>query len=138
MNDTETIKIELPKPIVAFLRYKAADDNRTLEQELEIDVIADVRGELEGFEGEELIQALGIGPIFWKVLEDENYKPKDAEPPTEKTRELLVDAETYTKLEDVATLRGVTIAQYVEKLVDAIPDLIRFSKAFSEIEPAEN
>jgi Arc/MetJ-type ribon-helix-helix transcriptional regulator len=45
-------------------------------------------------------------------------------------RKLQVPAETYRRLEAVATASGVTVEEYLEKLVGAIPDLIRSHKDF--------
>jgi isopentenyldiphosphate isomerase len=73
--ECETVTVKVPKQVMAFLHYKAAQEEKTVEQEIALDVIADVQSELESFEGEELIKALGLGPVFYTMLEDQSYKP---------------------------------------------------------------
>jgi len=71
----EQVTIKVPKPVMAFLRFQAAQQEMQIEEHIEYQVLDSVRVEMEGFEGEELIGALGVGPIFYEVLSDERYKP---------------------------------------------------------------
>jgi hypothetical protein len=80
----EQVTIKVPKPIMAFLRIQVErqdqfgfEDFASVEELIEYDLLDGVRAEMEGFSGEELIATLDLGPIFYKILDDERYKPKE-------------------------------------------------------------
>jgi len=80
----EAVTIQVPKPIMAFLRLQTEMLNfSTVENLIEYDLLDEVRAEMEGMNGEELIAALGLGPIFYNGLGDERYAPKEPEPKAE-------------------------------------------------------
>jgi hypothetical protein len=62
---------------MAFLRFKAGQEETSVEEQIEQSVLGDVRAEMEGFSGEELIRFLNVGRIFYEILGDEDYKPKE-------------------------------------------------------------
>jgi hypothetical protein len=72
----EQVTIKVPKRIMAFLRFRAGEHDIQVEAEIEGCVLDDVRGLLEGFEGQELIGFLEMDRVFYEMLGDENYKPK--------------------------------------------------------------
>lgn len=89
----ETVTINVPKPIMAFLRFQAELEGFSgVEKIVEWHFLDSVRAELEGFAGEDLIKALGIDVIFYDILGDDLYKPdtdnteteREAEKPKEK------------------------------------------------------
>lgn len=77
----ESVTVKLPKPLLAVQRFLAGQDNQTIEEKLEYDLVDSIRAELEGMNGEDLIACLGIGPIFYQLLDDKRYKPADATEP---------------------------------------------------------
>ncbi len=72
----EQVTIKVPKQIMAFLRFQAGQHDVQVTEEIEGCVLDDVRGLMEGMEGEELIGFLGMDTIFYELLDDQNYKPK--------------------------------------------------------------
>jgi hypothetical protein len=46
----------------------------TPEQELEYVIVDWIRADIEARAGEDLIQALGLRPIFYELLKDERFK----------------------------------------------------------------
>jgi hypothetical protein len=73
----EQVTIKVPTRIMAFLRFQAAQQEMQIEEHIEYQVLDSVRAEMEGFEGEELIGMLGVGPIFYEILGDKTYKPEE-------------------------------------------------------------
>jgi hypothetical protein len=72
----EAVTIKVPKRIMAFLRFQAGQQNIQVEEQIELDLLDNVRGEMEAMNGEELISMLEVGQIFYDILGDEHYKPK--------------------------------------------------------------
>ncbi|MGD0071877.1 MAG: hypothetical protein ABSB71_10000 [Candidatus Bathyarchaeia archaeon] len=72
----EQVTIKVPKRIMAFLRFAAGRRDVQVEEEIEYDLLDNVRAEMEGLNGEELISMLELGQIFYDILGDERYKPK--------------------------------------------------------------
>jgi hypothetical protein len=71
----EQVTIKVPKRIMAYLRFMAGRRDVQVEEEIEYDLIDNVRAEMEGMNGEELISTLEVGQIFYAILDDERYKP---------------------------------------------------------------
>ena len=87
---TEKVTIEVPRPIMAFLRFQAKHENfDTVEKLIEYDLLDNVRAEFEGMSGDELIAMFNLAPVFWEIFGDERYKPKDAKP----TVKVMLDKE---------------------------------------------
>ena len=72
----ESVTIQVPKPILAFLRFQGGQREQSVEEEIIYDLLDNVRAELESMAGEELIPLLGLGPIFYDLLGDKRYKPQ--------------------------------------------------------------
>jgi hypothetical protein len=72
----EQVTVRLPKQVMAFLRFQAGEEDVLVEEKIEQAVLADVRAEMEGLNGEELIAALGMDRIFYETLDDEHYNPQ--------------------------------------------------------------
>jgi hypothetical protein len=72
----EQVTIKVPKRIMAFLRFQAGYRDVQVEEEIEYDLLDNVRAEMEGLNGEELISMLEVGRIFYDILGDERYNPK--------------------------------------------------------------
>jgi hypothetical protein len=72
----EQVTIKVPKPIMAFLKFQAEKDGCPVEEEIEYDLLDNVRAEMEGLNGEDLIDALGVGRIFYEILHEEHYNPQ--------------------------------------------------------------
>jgi len=79
----EQVTIKVPKQIMTFLRSQAMLDNFSLEEEIEYRLLDDVRASMEAMSGEDLINSLNVGPIFYDVLGDERYKPVEPKLKTE-------------------------------------------------------
>jgi hypothetical protein len=72
----EQVTIKVPKRIMAYLRFMAGQRDVQVEEEIEYDLLDNVRCEMEGMDGEQLISTLEVGQIFYKFLDDQHYKPK--------------------------------------------------------------
>ncbi len=72
----EQVTIKVPKRIMAFLRFEAGQRDVQVEEEIEYDLLDNVRAEMEGLNGKELIAMLEVGPIFYNILGDVSYKPE--------------------------------------------------------------
>ena len=71
----EEVTIKVPKEIMSFLRFSAEQNKTSLKEEIENDVLGQVRAEMEAMDGQELIAWLGVGHLFYDLLGDEHYKP---------------------------------------------------------------
>ena len=65
--------------------FSGLQDFSTVEKLIEYALLDNIRAEMEGLNGEDLIAALDIGPIFYQVLGDENYNPEKAKAKTRKS-----------------------------------------------------
>jgi hypothetical protein len=72
----ELVTVKLPKVIVNWFRRRAKDNASLFEEEIQFEVIDSVRSNMEAMSGEELVFALGFDELFYKLLDDESYKPK--------------------------------------------------------------
>jgi len=117
-NEYETVTIQVPKPVMAFLRFQAKQENfDPVEKLIEYDLIDNVRAEFEGINGEELIAMFNLGHIFWEVLGDDRYKPKDVEPEAESGKiAVFLDKETIEFAEKHNIDINEAAKQYLEKL----------------------
>jgi hypothetical protein len=72
----EEVSIKLPKLVLQYLRGTAIMQGRSAEEETALEVIDMVRSDMEGMNGEDWIETLGLGSIFYQLLKDERFKPK--------------------------------------------------------------
>jgi hypothetical protein len=76
--ECEQITIKVPKPIMPFLRFLAETNEWSVEEQIESCFLTDLRAMLEGMSGEEFVAMLDLGPVFYELLGDTHYKPKEA------------------------------------------------------------
>lgn len=70
----EQVTIKVPKPIMEFLR-KTDCDNIGPEAWIEETIVDSVRAYFDAVEAEELVDWFKLGPVFYEVLGDKNFKP---------------------------------------------------------------
>jgi len=73
----ESVTIKIPKQLMKFLRSYAILSDKTVEQEIEYDLVSKIHSMIENIDGEELIDALGAKSIFTEILGNETFKPKN-------------------------------------------------------------
>jgi hypothetical protein len=109
----EQITIEVPKPVMAFLRFQTKqEDFESVEKLIEYDLLDNIRAEFEGKNGKQLIALFDIGNIFWEVLGDEQYKPEDAAPKIK----VMLDKETI----ELAKKHGVDINEAIKQHLERL------------------
>jgi hypothetical protein len=110
---TEKVTIEVPRPIMAFLRFQAKQEKfDTVEKLIEYDLLDLLRSEFEGMSGDELIAMFNLAPIFWEIFGDERYKPKDAKA----TVKVMLDKETIEFAEKHNIDINEAVKQHLERL----------------------
>ena len=72
----EEVTILLPKRIMAFLRFRAGQQDIQVRKHIENCVLDQVRADLECMAGTELIGFLEFDRIFYELLGDKKYEPK--------------------------------------------------------------
>jgi hypothetical protein len=111
--ECEQVTIEVPKQVMAFLRFQTKqEDFESVEKLIEYDLLDNIRAEFEGKNGEQLTSIFELGPVFWEVLGDGRYKPEDAAPKIK----VMLDRETieYAKKHNIDINEAVK--QHLERL----------------------
>lgn len=70
----ETVTVRVPKKLMDWLKIMPQTSGGTPQQELEYLIVDEIRADIEGRTGLELIESLGLGPIFYELLKDERFK----------------------------------------------------------------
>jgi hypothetical protein len=93
--ECEQITIELQKPVMAFLRFQAGRKDVDLKVLIQNKLLRNVMADVEDFNGEDLAAMLGLDRIFYEILDDKRYKPKEAKAEAGKTptenEQVLID-----------------------------------------------
>ena len=71
----ETVTLKVPKKIMAILKSMAENYAPDPISYLEWRIVDCIRADLEAAKGDEIIDWLGLAPIFHQVLDDERFKP---------------------------------------------------------------
>jgi hypothetical protein len=78
----ESVTVKVPKLVMDFLRATHKDRNFTETNTiaaLEYAIVDHVRAEMEGMPGIEYIDLFDLKPVFYKVLDDDRFKPEETE-----------------------------------------------------------
>jgi hypothetical protein len=111
--ECEQVTIEVPKPVMAFLRFQTKqEDFESVEKLIEYDLLDNIRAEFEGKNGEQLTSMFELGPVFWEVLGDGRYKPEDAAPKVK----VMLDKETVEYAEKHHIDINEAVKQHLDEL----------------------
>jgi hypothetical protein len=61
----ETVSIQVPKPVIEFLRFIAKNNNQTVEEQITHDLVDNWKSQLEsGMNTDAIIKMLGLEQVF--------------------------------------------------------------------------
>ena len=69
----ENLNIKIPKQFAEFLKWKATIKKCSLEEQAEEHLFDSVRAELEGMDGEDVIDIFGAGPVIFELFGDKRF-----------------------------------------------------------------